>query len=81
MKYIIFDKIGAGGDVPVIFPICLEHANVANCHGGNANVLSAGFVDISDAKHVSCFSHAVTIPDKPPREEDAKIIQRMIDKY
>jgi hypothetical protein len=86
VKYLILERLGPIFEVPVIFPCAIDHDQMARRFGiggqeGVANVVSAGFVQVSNAGVVSCYSHSTTIPDKPPRPEDDAIIQRMLDKY
>lgn len=83
MKYIVFDNLSHGSDVPVVFPDFVEHSDVANAFGGIGNVLSAGFVRIHQEGTlltVECHGKSI-MPDKLPRDFDPHLLSRLLLKH
>ena len=87
-KYIILDTVhtqfGESFNVPIIFPDCLTHTDVANNYGGKDNVVSAGFVQISSDSDGMNTYHAygdsISL-GKKSEENDSYIIRRVFEDY
>lgn len=73
-KYIMIDH-DLAGEVAIIFHPILQHVNVAD--GLPYNVVSAGFVQVTDTGTVEAYGESISL-NISSREKDRQIIQHML---
>ena len=89
MKYIIFDNVNGAFDCPIIFIDAIPHHVIGNAHRGEANILSAGFVQFRDKTspkddprvELCTYGKSTDYPNKPPRPEDDKLLTRAVREH
>lgn len=74
LKYIIHNI--AGYEEPVIFGEAYQHVMMAKLLGISDNVVSAGFVQITN-KGAQCYGESITLKVASRPEEDTTLVNRM----
>ena len=78
-KYIILDDLNGILDIPILFPVFIQHIDMANKFGGKENVISAGIVLLNNDNDVIIERGSISLgiePDNRKDLNDSRIIER-----